>query len=264
MPSSPPSSRHVDFKPSKSAWVSANTSCYSRGGGADGSLPECRRFATLSGSPRTATRSRGARHGAQTLRRSLAHPKWRSTKMLPGRLSSEAFALALLVTLAACADHGVVNQGPPPTATLAVSANLSGTAVTMVVVDVTAPDIPTMLVFNIPVVDGVASGSITIPAGSNRTITMRAYDAGGVQTHEGSATLNVQAGTNATISLTLTPLTGDLPITVTLGSFTVAVTPSLNTLANKATVQLTAAITDWNGNPTSGTVSWATDNPGIA
>jgi hypothetical protein len=149
-------------------------------------------------------------------------------------------------------------------ATLVIRADVSGTSVATVVVGVAAPDIPTTLVFNIPVANGVALGTITIPAGSNRAITLRAYDAGGVQTHEGSATLNVQAGTNPAISLVLRPLTGDLPITVTLGSFRVAVTPSANALANGATVQLSAAITDWSGNPTSGTVSWATDAPGIA
>jgi len=179
------------------------------------------------------------------------------------QLSSAVFALASLLVCIAC-PRGTVEPPDGGQATLVIRADVSGTSVATVVINVAAPDIPTTLVFNIPVTNGVASGSITVPAGSNRAITLRAYDAGGVETHEGLATLNVQAGTNATISLTLTPLTGDLPITVTLGSFTVAVTPSLNTLANKATVQLTAAITDWNGNPTSGTVSWATDNPGIA
>jgi hypothetical protein len=119
-------------------------------------------------------------------------------------------------------------------------------------------------VFNIPIVGSVAQGPITVPAGSNRTITLRAFDAGGVKTHDGSVILAIQPGTNPTLSMVLRPLTGDLPIHVILGSFTVAVTPSANTLAIGATVQLTAAITDWNGNPATETVSWATDNPGIA
>ncbi len=186
--------------------------------------------------------------------------------MIRGRLNSEAFALALLVTLAGCAEHGVVNQGPPPTATLAVSVNLSGTAVTMVVVEVTAPDIPTMLVFNIPVANGVANGTITIPAGSNRTITVRAYDAGGVQTHSGSTTVNIQAGGNATISITLTPLIGNLPITVTIGSYVVTVAPSSASLhlSGVTTAQLGATIKDSQGNTVSGVVAWATDDPGVA
>ncbi len=182
--------------------------------------------------------------------------------MFRAQLRSAAVALASLLVCIACSRA----VGPPDggQATLIIQADVSGTSVATVVVDVAAPDIPTTLVFNIPVTNGVALGTITIPAGSNRAVTLRAYDAGGVQTHEGSATLNVQAGTNPAISLVLKPLAGDLPITVTLGSFRVVVTPSLVTLANKATVQLTAAITDWNGNPTSGTINWATDDPGIA
>jgi uncharacterized protein YjdB len=136
--------------------------------------------------------------------------------------------------------------------------------VATVVADVTAPDVPTTLVFNIPILGGVAQGTITVPAGSNRTIALRAFDAGGVETHDGSITLTIQPGTNPTLSMALRPLTGDLPVHATLGSFTVTVTPSANTLAIGSTVHLTAAITDWNGNPTTGTVSWATDNPGVA
>ena len=62
-------------------------------------------------------------------------------------------------------------------------ADVSGTAVATVVVEVTAPDIPAPLVFNFIVTDGIASGTITIPAGTGRTITIRAFDAGGVETH---------------------------------------------------------------------------------
>ncbi|HVH31980.1 MAG TPA: Ig-like domain-containing protein [bacterium] len=171
-------------------------------------------------------------------------------------------ALALLPFSASC------NSGTAPSsseAKLVVTALVAAPGVTTVVVDVTAPDIPTALVFNIPVTAGVASGTITIPAGSNRTITMRAFDAGGVETHSGSITINIQPGTNPSISITLTPLTGNVPITVTLGSVKIAVTPATNTLslAGTAQVQLVAAVTDAQGNPVTGTVTWASDNPGV-
>jgi len=73
--------------------------------------------------------------------------------------------------------------------------------------------------------------------------------------------------------LVLTPLTGNVPIHVTLGSFAVTVSPLAPTLAVGQTVPLNVSITDWNGNPvtvwngnpvTNATVSWATDHPGIA
>src|SRR5438309_8149913 len=112
--------------------------------------------------------------------------------------------------------------------TLLVRADLSGTAAATVVVEVTAPDFATAMVFNIPIVNRVATGTITLQAGSSRTITMRAFDAGGVQTHRGSVTVNIQPGTNPTISIVLMPLTSDVSINATLGSFTVTVAPAAN------------------------------------
>jgi hypothetical protein len=171
-------------------------------------------------------------------------------------------ALAFLSPLISCGD-GTVSP-PGGEATLAVRVNLSGTMVAMVVADVTAPDIPTMLVFNIPIVNGTATGTITVPAGSNRLITLRAYDAGGVNTHTGSQTVNIQPGTNATMSIVLTPLTGDVPIIATIGSFVVTVTPPSASLSVAGTAQLAATIKDADGNPTTGVVAWATHDPGIA
>ena len=171
-------------------------------------------------------------------------------------------SLALAAVVAACA-HGAV-EPPASDARLIVTADLTGTTVASVVVEVTAPDLPTALLFNIPIVNRVASGTIALRAGSDRTITLRAYDAGGVQTHSGSARVDVHAGTNTSISIVLMPLTGDLPIQVTLGSFSVTVTPSLNDIKVGATVPLTALVRDWNGNPDTATVAWATADPSIA
>jgi len=181
--------------------------------------------------------------------------------MSGSRLRIPSFVLASVLVLGACGDS--VDPGPGH-GTLIVRADVSATAVATLVAEVTAPDIPTAMVFNIPIVAGVASGTITIPAGSNRTVTLRAYDAGGILTNSGSATLNIQPGANATVAITLQPLTGDQAIVVTLGSFTITVTPSSPTVTISGTVQLVVAITDWNGAPTTGTVSWATQNPGIA
>jgi len=165
------------------------------------------------------------------------------------------------MVVAACEPNGV---GPMKDAALVLVADVSTTSVATVVVDVTAADIPTTLVFNITVVNGVAAGTIVVPAGSQRTVAMRAYDAAGVETHSGSVTLNVQPGTNPTITINLQPLTGDVPISVTLGSITVSVTPTTLTRAVADTSRLKASITDWNGLAVSGAVRWATHDPGIA
>lgn len=186
--------------------------------------------------------------------------------MLRSRLNSLSVALGFLAVLVSCGDPPV---GPPAgQATLAVSADLSGTTVAMVVVEVSASDIPTTLVFNLNIVDGVAAGTFTVPAGSNRTILLRGYDAGGVETHSGSIIVNVQPGINPTMAVVLTGLTGQLPINATLGSYTVTVTqpqpPAVLSIGGN--VQLTATIRDSNGNPPTGTIviTWATRNPGVA
>ena len=156
------------------------------------------------------------------------------------------------------------DPGAVPQATLAIRADLAGTGAAMVVVEVTAIDIAPPLVFNILTVSGIAAGAITLPAGSSRTITLRAFDLGGVQTHAGSVTLNIQQGTNAGVSIVLTPLTGTVPITVTLGSFSVTVSPTTASVLPGDTVRLTATILDASGHPVTGQVMWATLNSSVA
>ncbi len=182
--------------------------------------------------------------------------------MLRAPFAPVALALATTTLLVACGDGPVDprrDQG-----TMIVRADLAGSAVETLVAEVTAPDIPTALTFNIPIAGGVASGTITVPAGSNRTVALRAYDAEGILTHNGAVTINVQPGANPSVAIILAPLTGDQPIVATLGSFTITVTPSVATVSVGSSVQLGVSITDWNGTPTTGTVSWATTDPGIA
>lgn len=179
------------------------------------------------------------------------------------RLTSLAAALGCVAVFSACASKG--GTGPRADAEVLVRADLSATAAVMVVVEVSAPDITPALVFNIPVVSGVASGTIIIPAGTGRVITMRAFDAGGVETHRGTVTVTAQEGINPTLTLVLTPLAGDVPIIATIGSITitVALTPSSSVLVGQ-TRSATATIL-FNGSPIPGaTPTWATLNPGIA
>ena len=175
-----------------------------------------------------------------------------------------ATLLSLMVCGSCLSREPAGVEGRTVQTTLFIRAALTGTTVAMVVVEVTAPDIPTPLVFNIPTVNGVAAGAISVPSGSNRTITLHAYEAGGVETHTGSVTVRIQPGTNPAISIVLTPLTGDVPITVTLGSFSVTVGPATATLQRGDTVRLTATVLDANSNPVTGQVAWATLAPTVA
>jgi hypothetical protein len=149
-------------------------------------------------------------------------------------------------------------------ATLIVRANVAAATITTLVVEVTAPDITTPLVFNMTVENGVASATIEIPTGSDRTITIRAFNANDIETHRGSATVDIVADANPTLNVTLLPLTGELPIDVVIGSFTVTVDPAEAVLNVGGTIQLTATIRDANDDPVEDDVQWATLNPAVA
>jgi glucose/arabinose dehydrogenase len=189
----------------------------------------------------------------------------RSSGPLVGTGIRLAAIWASLLVLGSCIPRDAIEPGPDHReTTLLVRANVSATAIASLVVEVTAPDIATVLVFNIPIAGGVASGTIVLPAGSNRTITMHAFDAGGVETHRGSAIVSIRFGTNPVISLALTPLAGDTPINATLGSFVVTVTPAADTLPIGGTAALTVTILDANNTPVTERVVWATLDPSIA
>src|SRR5213594_3753187 len=173
--------------------------------------------------------------------------------------------LASVLALGSCLERDPTGSRPSSvTTTLLVRADVTGTAVATVVVDVTAPDIPATLVFNVPVAQGAALGTITVPAGSNRTIALRAFDAGGGETHSGSVTVNIQPGTNPTIALVLMPVTGSMPINAMLGSFAVTVTPAVQPLTIGDTARLTATILDASGQPVAAPVDWGTLIPAVA
>lgn len=178
----------------------------------------------------------------------------------------QRFALTAVLGAAGCVAGESVVSGPPGTAgsaVLQVNANVATLAGTLVI-EVTAPDITTPLAFNFTIEDGTVSGTITLPAGSDRTLTLRAYDTGGVETHRAAVRITVLEGSNPAVTVTLFPLSGDQPIDVTLGTIVILVEPQLPTVAAGEKVQLAAAVTDADGATLNVTVSWATLTPGVA
>ena len=149
---------------------------------------------------------------------------------------------------------------------LAVYATLPGASPTLVL-QVTGPGIvkptgaPDTLTFNIPIVAGVATGSVSVPVGSARVFTARAFD-GVTETHRGSATADVVSGSNPALSITLIPFIGSIPITVSIGTTLVIVTPATRTMDIGDTLRLTSQVIDERGFTLSGgVVRWATLNP---
>jgi hypothetical protein len=175
---------------------------------------------------------------------------------------------------AACSDGGSPTDSAPgrDEARVGFALNVDGTAVTAISVEVTAPDITSRLVFNIEVVNGVATGSITIPAGADRTITARAYDAKGILTHQGSRVVTVKGGANTSITITMVPTAGEQPLTINFGALVVQVSravapPSYPPFSGDEigdTVRYKAAVRNADGTAVAGKVRWASLNPAVA
>lgn len=197
-----------------------------------------------------------------------------------GSFMAPAGAVALAVLLLAT---GACERSPAGTegrdlveGAVDIRSSIRSPTVNTLVVEVTAPDIPDPVVFNLDLqgsdTDGdgtedefTASEVLTVPAGADRLFTVRAFDVGGVQSHEGSTTMDVTPGANASaVVVTLRPLAGDQPIDIVLGDFEVTVDPVSATVGVDATQQFTAEVTDENGPVSGATVLWATTNPGVA
>jgi hypothetical protein len=186
-------------------------------------------------------------------------------------LSSAARARSAVLLVAALTVHGCTGSTAPPprrTAQLNLQAVFSAAVIATLVVVVTAPDIADPgLVFNLEVSNGTASGTFDVPTGSNRLLSVSAYDASNVKTHAGSKTVNVQPGSNPTLSITLTPLAGAQPITVTFSSFVIGVSPATASIAVAATTSLAATVSYGGGAPIPippGDIKWATAHPAVA
>lgn len=172
-----------------------------------------------------------------------------------------------LLALAACKD----STGPDPDDNLAsirVSANVSNTPINVLVVTVTAADIATPPTFNLTVVDGIASGTVKVPAGLARTFTVTAYNDGGEVTHDGATTRDVTRGQNPPVAIVLTPRSGQVPLTVSFGDYSVVIDPAsatLNLSLQQTSIRLQVTVTDAVGQPVPAPqVSWATTDPSRA
>lgn len=185
------------------------------------------------------------------------------------RLLATCAALALAGALpAACADAPTAASAAAARepAALAFSASVAAAPeVATMVLSVSAADIATPVVANLAIVGGVASGTLRVTAGAARTVTAQAFDRTGALAYEGSTVVEVRAGQNPPVAVTLVGASGRLPITATIGSVTLAVTKAGgDTLFLGDRRQFTAALKDAAGQPVTGTVTWASSNPALA
>ncbi|WP_420130668.1 hypothetical protein [Longimicrobium sp.] len=171
--------------------------------------------------------------------------------------------LGALLLFTGCMDSPVEPEGVPEGhARLALNAVASPSSATLVV-EVTGPGIGEPLVFNLPVVDGVASGTVDVPLGSGRVFYARVYDAGGTETHRGQVTAAIRPGTNA-VSMRLEALNGQQPIDVVIASYTIILWWTGQPIVGRP-LQMRAQVKDAEGNEVpDAKVVWAVTNPTLA
>ncbi len=178
--------------------------------------------------------------------------------------------LARVSAVAAVALAGCRGAEQPPSALapaeLRLTALVAGTAVTTIVVTVTAPDIATPLVYNFHVSNEVATGTVVLTAGTDRHFRISAFDAAGIETHGADTTVTIVSGPNAPLTITLQPLTGSQPIVVTIAALRVELQPSALSLVVGTTATFRARVFDATGTDITSQVTlvWASTNPSVA
>jgi len=170
----------------------------------------------------------------------------------------------LLGGLASC-DGPTDPIGSEDLVTLAVQASTSGSEMVKVIaIEVTGAGIPVPIIVNLEVVNGSASGTVTVPPGTDRTFTGRGFDAQANITHEGAVVTDVRPG-QATVRIPMFPRGVGVPIEVTVGAYLVSVAPETADLEVGAQLRFTATVTDADGvtidNPD---LTWGSSNPAFA
>jgi hypothetical protein len=178
--------------------------------------------------------------------------------------SSRVFRAAIPIALALLASCGGSVASQASIADVVMSAAALGSEVDVIVIRVTASDIPTPLLFNLKVVDGFASGNLKVPAGAARAFLASAFDRSGAVTAEGSAVLDIQQGTNPPATISLVPKAGRQPITINLGSVSVQVSPGSASTTVGGSVQFSAIVRIGSGQAVTVALDWATASPAVA
>ncbi len=172
-----------------------------------------------------------------------------------------ALAFGAAGTLAACKD-AAAPAAAAANATLPFYAVFNASAgVQQVVVTVTGPGISPALLFNIPVVNNVATDQLVVPVGPSRVILAQAFGTGGVELYRGQATINVVPGLNAAVNLVLNPNVGTVPINATIGAVTITLTPATATASAGSQLLFSATVRDALNNVVSTPVTFASNFP---
>ena len=193
-------------------------------------------------------------------------------------MSKSTMALTFMVVLVAVivsgcsenptAEGDVDTNVDAPAGSLLVRAELPdplllGNQESTVTVEVSGADIDEPVQDELVSSGRVAVGTITVPSGSKRTITMRAFHET-VETHRGSTTTDILPEDNPTVRVTLQSLSEGPVIEATIGSGAVVVTPLIMMCPVDGVRQFSAEIQDVRGQPVEGAVTWMTSDDDVA
>jgi len=181
----------------------------------------------------------------------------------PCRAAGLMLLVFLMGTLPSCQNPSAPATTSAAKPVLRITLDVSNTTIASVVAQVTGPDFDTITV-NLQMDGNTATGTVEIPAGSNRVLTIHAYDAQGVETHRGQTTLTIREGVNGPVTVVLEPLTGEQEITAVLGQIFVTIVERPDTMTVGAEAGVAAVVTDVSGDTLTQRVQWGSLTPEVA
>lgn len=175
-------------------------------------------------------------------------------------------AAALAVGLVGCdgAPTDPAGEDGAPVALNIQTSTTENEMISVIAVEVTGAGIPVPIIANFDVVDGVARGTLSVPAGQDRTFTGRGFDMQAHVTHEGSVVTDVRPG-QGTVRIPLFPRGVGVPIEVTVGAYLVSIAPLAAAVEVDGTFQFSPTVTDPDGlEVESPDLTWGSSNPAFA
>ena len=173
-------------------------------------------------------------------------------------------AFGIGVGLWACDETNPSQPDTEPQMAVVPVSVAAAPAISTLTITVSASDIASDLVFNVTMTNGEATDTITIPAGSDRLVTVRGFDPRAIETHRGSRVIELVEGLNPPVTVILSSLRAELPLVIAVGSVDIDVAIARDTVSLGGSVQATAVVVDQTGDTVHLPVRWGSQFPAIS
>ncbi len=159
-------------------------------------------------------------------------------------------------------------RGGPPDPSDIASLHLfirsGGSDIQTLGVEITASNLAGVRGYALTVAGGVSTVPMEIPVGRGRSMTVRALDAFGLETHRGATTFDLSADVNPLITFTLEPSDNRQPVSVTLATFLLLVEPEAPATVLDRPVSLLGRRVNPTGDTTTVVPTWTSEDLSIA